>query len=248
MSKFSYMEAINFGWSTFQKNIPTLVLLALINFGVSFLFSAIGDSSGIKNTPMQWVVTIFSYAVSLVISLGTAKITLDFVDKGKGDLRDLYNQFNLIPNYFIGTVLLLLAMAGVFLVPLVLTAGARFLKSGFLELLATVTLVVAGIVAVNLALRFSLFAYIIVDKKLGPIDALKLSSQVTQGARWSLFVFGLILAVLNVIGALAVLVGLLATIPTSMLAFAYVYRKFLAKLNNTSVPAKESVPTPLQPA
>ncbi len=45
-----------------------------------------------------------------------------------------------------------------------------------------------------------------------------------MGAKWDLFLFGLLLGLINFVGALVFLIGLFATIPTTMVAYAYVYR------------------------
>ena len=53
--------------------------------------------------------------------------------------------------------------------------------------------------------------------------------------KWDLFVFGLLLIGLNIVGALALLIGLLITIPTTMIAVASVYRKLLDQPEMTPV-------------
>ena len=64
-----------------------------------------------------------------------------------------------------------------------------------------------------------------IEKGLGPVEALKASSSTTMGAKWDLFLFGLLLGLINLAGFLCLVVGLFATIPTSMVAYAYVYRE-----------------------
>jgi len=44
-----------------------------------------------------------------------------------------------------------------------------------------------------------------------------------------LFLFDLLLTLINLLGALCLLIGLFATIPTTMVAIAFVYRKLLAQ-------------------
>jgi uncharacterized membrane protein len=73
--------------------------------------------------------------------------------------------------------------------------------------------------------KFSLFPYFIVDRRLGPIEALKASGIATMGAKVDLFLFGLLLSLINIAGFLCLIVGLFATIPTSLVAYAYVFRQ-----------------------
>jgi len=85
-----------------------------------------------------------------------------------------------------------------------------------------------------LGIRFGFFQYFIVDKKTGVIDSLKRSWQITKGSVWNLFLFYLLLFGINFLGIICLLVGLFATVPTAIVAKAFVYRKLLEKLTNNS--------------
>jgi hypothetical protein len=80
------------------------------------------------------------------------------------------------------------------------------------------------ILVVILSIKLSLCLYFVVDKGLGPINALRASSRATRGAKWSLFVFGILCGLINLLGMLCFFVGLFATVPTVMVAMALVYR------------------------
>ncbi len=49
--------------------------------------------------------------------------------------------------------------------------------------------------------------------------------QITEGVRLRLLVFVLLFLGLNLVGAVACLVGLFVTIPVTMMAAAYIYRR-----------------------
>jgi uncharacterized membrane protein len=51
----------------------------------------------------------------------------------------------------------------------------------------------------------------------------------TSGLTWQLFVYGLIVMGINILGFLALLVGMLWTIPTTQLATAYIYKHLSKK-------------------
>lgn len=87
-------------------------------------------------------------------------------------------------------------------------------------------MIVPGII---LGIKFWFFDYFIMDKKVGPIEALKRSAELTSGVKWKLFLFFLALTGINILGALLLLIGLFLTIPTTMMAAAFVYRKLLAQ-------------------
>lgn len=93
-------------------------------------------------------------------------------------------------------------------------------------ILGLFALIVPGII---LGIAFSMAPYLIVEKRLWTMDALKESWNLTKGNRTSLFLLALMLFVINFLGALPFMLGLLITVPVSMLAMAHAYRALVAK-------------------
>jgi uncharacterized membrane protein len=143
--------------------------------------------------------SILVILVGMILGLGLYRINLNIVDKKKTSLPDLWSQVNLFPDYLIGTVLYVLIVIG-----------------------GLILLIVPGLVW---AVKYRFYGYFIVDKRMKPMDAIRASGKATFGNKWRLV--GLMLASLgiNILGALALLVGLFATIPTTVLAEAYAYRQ-----------------------
>jgi uncharacterized membrane protein len=54
---------------------------------------------------------------------------------------------------------------------------------------------------------------------------MRLSWEMTRGSCWNLFVFSLLLGVINILGMIALFIGLLITVPLSVVAIGYVYRR-----------------------
>lgn len=97
-----------------------------------------------------------------------------------------------------------------------------------------VLLIIPGIFAL---LVFFLAPFVVIDKGIGPIAALKESARLTKGNRFNILVLVLAIALLNIVGALLLLVGLLVTAPVSMLAFAHLYRALSSSGSYTHDPA-----------
>lgn len=91
---------------------------------------------------------------------------------------------------------------------------------GLILILGFVLLIVPGFIVM---IMFQMYMYLIIDKGLGPIAALKRSRAITQGQKWRLFVFGLLIVLLNIAGLLCLLVGVFVTIPVSCIAGVYIY-------------------------
>jgi uncharacterized membrane protein len=92
------------------------------------------------------------------------------------------------------------------------------------------------------AIWLFLMKYIVLEDHIKPIPALKKSVALTKGHRMKIFecVFAAIL--INIAGALVVLIGLLFTIPLTMIAFALIYKKLSAGRVTDEVTSGEEVP------
>jgi len=95
------------------------------------------------------------------------------------------------------------------------------LAYGLIVLAGLVLLIVPGIIW---GIKYMFAPYIVVDRGAGVGDALKESGRITYGHKWQLLWLGLALLGLNMLGFLALLVGLLVTIPVSALSLAHAYR------------------------
>jgi uncharacterized membrane protein len=89
-------------------------------------------------------------------------------------------------------------------------------------LVVGVPLLVVLAVILSLMLLFS--GFLVIDRGLGPIQALKESHRITQGYKWTLFVLCLLLVLVNLAGLLALIVGIFVSAPVSLLALTHAYR------------------------
>lgn len=204
MSKeFPRSEALKFGWETAKKNIRFFVVTLLIVFGISFLFSSLDSSFPEDATMPKFITGILSWVISSITSIGLIRIALNFVEKKESKYMDLFTHYDRTVNY----------MATSILYGLIIVAG----------------LILLIIPAIYWGVRFQFFSYLVTEKNLGPIQALKGSWNMTADHTWQLFVFGLIVMGINILGMLALFIGMLWTIPTTQLATAYIYKNLSGK-------------------
>jgi len=213
-NRFSMSEALSFGWETMKSNIGFFIGLLIVAFLIQALPEAIGKYTKKDLFAVSVLFYIASWILSFVVKMGLIKVSLKFCDNIKGKLDDLLSSFHLLINYIAGSVLYVL----------IIIAG-------------TILLIIPGIIW---AIKFGLFSYFIVDREMGPVEALKASAGATDGAKWDLFLFGLLLGLINLAGALCFLIGLFATIPTSMVAYAYVYRQLSSNTVSIASETKSS--------
>ncbi len=191
-------EAVNFGWDTMKANFLFFIGLLVAILIIVGVPSFIGNRA--QDSPAIVVAfSLLTFILELVVGLGVIRITLKFVDHETVEFGDLFSAAGYFFSYLIASILY-----------------------GLMVGIGTILLIVPGIIV---AVIFYMYQYSIVDRGLGPIEALKRSAELTRGVRWDLFLFMLLLAGINILGALALGVGLLVTTPTTMVALAHAYRQ-----------------------
>lgn len=196
---FSIDEALKFGWNTMKANFWFFFGVFVIAFAVIYIPYVAGVFCTRSASVLSLVFNIASAVFSVIVNIGLIKIALKLVKQEKPEMKDLFDFQGCFWRY----------VGGSFLYGLVCLAGM-------------ILLVVPGIIW---AIMFQYFAYYIVSEKIDIMGALEKSRQLTKTVRWKLLGFGIVLALINYLGVLVLFVGLLATVPTTIIAYAYVFRK-----------------------
>jgi len=208
ITTFSKKEAIKFGWETAKKNLGFFIVLLVIIGLISIFWELIEIVTKISPFPdlmirryvvVSVIINIILDIIVIIMDLGLIKICLNFYDGLKSKISDLFSQYRLIFKCIGATILWIL---------MVLPGLILFIIPG-----------------IYLGIRFQFYNCFIVDQKTGVIESLRRSWQITQGNVWNLFLFGLLLTVINILGLLCLIVGLFITIPTTTIAYIFVYRK-----------------------
>jgi len=198
MTKFSKIEALEFGWKTTTSNLKFLIGLMIIVLVIYLLLAMIGQALEDEKF-LSFIFSLITWAIQLIVSLGLIKIAIKFCDKKKPLLSDLYTEYPKTLKYLLASIIV-----------------------GIITFIGFILLIVPGII---FAIKLQFVPYLIADKNLGPFEAIKTSWRITKGVKWNLFLFALLAILVNIGGALLLLVGLLVTIPTTSIATAYIYRK-----------------------
>lgn len=203
-NKFVISEALQFGWDTTKSNIGFFIGLLIVAGLIQYVPDIVAEIIEADAPDLSLIIRIASYVLSMIIGMGIIKICLRFCDGEKGEFSDLFSCYPLFFKYLIGSILY-----------------------GLIVVVGLILLIIPGIVW---AIKFQFFDYLIVDKGLGPIDALEKSSEITRGVKWDLFIFAILLGIINLMGFVCLLVGLFVTIPITLVAMAFVYRKLLPEM------------------
>ncbi len=133
------------------------------------------------------------------ISLGFIKIAVDMADKKAPEFKELFSCFSLLLKYVVASALYAVVVA-----------------------VGLVLFVIPGIIW---AVQFGFYPYVIVKERLGPLSALRKSSELTAGVKGRLIMFALCLLGINLLGVVALGLGVIITVPLSLIAAAHVFHQ-----------------------
>lgn len=190
-------ESLDFGWKVWKANPWFLIGVAALLVLLPGLPAMISERQDLSYA-FEALLIVLSWALSLIMSIGMIKIALAFVDGQKPKFNDLFAHSRYLLRYI----------------------GASLLYS----LIVAVGLILLIIPGIYWALKYQFAVYLVVDRDMGILEALKRSGELTEGVKWPLLGYQVLQLLLNWAGVLFLGIGLLITIPVTMLAYAKIYR------------------------
>ncbi len=202
MEKKIYIkDTLYYAWEIFKANPVQHILVMLAVFIISQFTSILIERVAGSDLQLLWLLNLLDF-----LTIGALTSIFLFVysilqtrksDEGIQDMLSSIFDLDMWWKYITANILSTIAVV-----------------------VGLILFIVPGII-LGLGLIFA--SYYVVDYKESPIDALKKSWALTNGHKLTIFALILILIVINVLGALALFIGLLVTMPISMFAVAHVY-------------------------
>jgi hypothetical protein len=216
------------GWKVMFDNFLRLFLVIIILAIVTAPFKMFNfhfDPSDLHKGPWNWgddwgrnlfrlgtfgifaaffglLAMLYAFLVAPVFEYGGKMIFVQAVRKTKPDFEYLIKGF--MENYLHIILANLLVFA--------------------LVVLGFFALIVPGII---IACRLAFVSYIIMDKKLDPIEAVELSWKLTKGHGWKIFFMGLVSFFIIIFGLLMIIVGIFPALIWISSSFAALYESVL---------------------
>jgi hypothetical protein len=191
---------ISEGWKFTKEHLGFLISYVIIMLVISGLFSGVAEALKDQGrTLLSVLMHLAGWVVGTFIQMGLYNSALMITSGIKPGFDQLYSN----DRHFVSYVLSSILFSIMFLI-------------GFLLLIVPGFYVLA---------RYGLFPFFVIDKDMGPVEALKAASKASEGKRWFLFLLFIVLALLNIAGILLLGIGVLFTIPITFLALTSVYRR-----------------------
>lgn len=215
MARFSITESIEVGWDIAKNNFVLLLggvvftmLASAAPVVIMGLMTHLTESDTFISGMFTSIGSLAHFIIYSGLFLGLIKMSLALADKQKAEFGEIFNYFSLVFNFAVAQLI-----------------------AGFIIVLGTILLIVPGII---FAIKLQFFPYFIVEQGCGPIEALQKSWEMTKDTKFQIFLFDLVVYLMNLLGMLCFGVGLFVTVVISIGAAAHVYRQLERKPETVS--------------
>lgn len=237
MNYISTTSLFKKAWETVKTNLFKIVGATLVLFIIqSVLDKATRVDRGVQITPDVGIGAFLATVLSFVVGVA---ITAAIIRVARGEevtTRVFSLTFSQALRYF-GVVVLVMLIMLAFTLPVIVIAfalGIFSLTSFPVDLtgeiiafaLATVVAII-GFIYVNM--RLMLATYLVVDTDAGVVAALKQSWALTRGEVWTIVKLAALSIFVVLLGALALVIGLLVAIPVVAFTYAHLYLALTAR-------------------
>lgn len=217
MAKFSIVESLEVGWDVAKNNFAVLlggvVVTLLVSAAPPLMMGFLANITEAGSFTSQMFISIGSLAHFIIYSglvMGLLRISLSLVDKKTVEFSELFNYFSLVFNFAVAQLI-----------------------AGVMVVIGLCLLVVPGFI---IAIKLQFFPYFIAEEGCGPIEALQKSWELTKGSKFQIFLFDLVVYLMNLLGVICFGVGLFVTAVISIPAAAFVFRKLANRTEATAQP------------
>jgi hypothetical protein len=210
-------------WDTVRKNLTVLVGLQVVFYMAFFLMGILMEAVKGSMPMVFYTVSLLNYAAQIIFGVGMIRIALKITEGEEPKLSDILPTFSQAVRYLIANLFVLVAAL---LVMFILFSLFNMSNPNFYanDLNRYLFWIFAGVPLLVLSLRFQFSTYFIVQTESPAIAALLKSYIITKGYLGKLVLLILLIIAINILGLLALGVGLLISIPVSILMITYMYR------------------------
>lgn len=241
MRSVSKRELFSSAWELYKKHSQFLFNVGVLLFSVQHFIPMVMSVVFGSYSPMYFVFHFAYLFITTAISLGVIAQMLKIIrELDIGSFSDIFMYFHkafasiagsfIITFSFVLMAMILLSAFDVQSEIDIASADLEILKSYILN--SNLLYVLIGyIIAVSyLSIKTHFFVYLIVDKDLGVIAALKESFIRTTGYEAELFIIWVLIVALNLVGVLMYGIGLLFSLPFTLLTLSLFYKRYLSDI------------------
>ncbi|MBP7700434.1 hypothetical protein KA111_00020 [Candidatus Woesebacteria bacterium] len=185
-------------WKIFKEDWISVYAVFILPWILMAIYSfALSVFKADEGSTAYWIIYVAYMILSLVVGMGVTNALMTISRGKKISLETFKSVLPKTVNYIASQILMMLIILGGMIL---------FIIPGFI-----------------FSIKYMFTPYLVIDKNMGPIEALKASAKLTDGVKWDLVGFLFTSVLLMYSGILAIFVGLLVTIPVVSLSYLVLY-------------------------
>jgi uncharacterized membrane protein len=190
-------SSYNNGWRQLWKFFLELFLIGIIAWVISLPSGVSGWIQGAAGAFLTLIVIVYSILILAPIDYGVSYAYLKAARGEKLEIKDMFAGFQ---NYW--------------------NAVLANLLVGVIIVIGLILIIIPGII---FACKLAFVPYLVVDKKMDVIEAVKTSWRMTNGHAWRVFLIGLLAIPIIIAGLICLGVGVIISFMWISAAFASLY-------------------------
>lgn len=227
MNKVSPFAAIKTGWQCTKENFIVSLGLILAYMVVNGLLSFIPAGSGVG-----MIALLLNFLVSMVWSLGVVRLSVEVVDGEEprfGVFKDVLPRlWHFIVLVIIMSVFMLIPACAIIGIGAAACSVSLTTLSAFdPTALSTLSLwmLLACVPVVYISIRLFFAPYLLIDRGVGPVEAIKMSWKASYSVQGRVFIFLILAFLVGLLGILCLFVGVIISMIVTIYAQGALYRQ-----------------------
>lgn len=220
MSDLALAKSLKAGWQAFKRYWLFFIGLSVLIFLLGLLPRLLEWL--LQDAPISGFLIFLAYVttwvVQTLVGMGSIRIALTVVDGNTPAYRQLLSEHRKLFRY----------IAVNFLVGIIVFVGLLLF-------------IIPGVIW---ALKYQFATYLIIDRNQSVFQAIHNSGNLTKGHKWQLFLLAIIYFLINILGVLALGIGLVVAMPVVFISITHIYRQLLEQATKHKSP---SAPDPNLP-
>ena len=226
----SKKEIIIRSWNIMKGHISLMAIIVIFIFSLNVLLSIIQEKLLGDITYQSILFIMAAYLFQMGLNLGFLRICLNMINNDEVNFTMLFSSFHMLISYALATIiylasLLLAASPGLILFIIYIAKDIHNLSLSMGNMPTILCVILMFIPSAYISVRLQYYEYFIIDEECGILESIKKSADISKGYVLELFIIGSILTLIILISIIPMGLGLMASIPLSLVANSYIYLK-----------------------
>ena len=213
-----------------KEHLALMAMIILFIFALNMILSVIQEKLLGEITYQSILFIMAAYLFQMGLNLGFLRICLNIINNTEVNFPLLFSSYHMLIPYVLATILYLAALIlaaspGMLLLLSSINIDIDNLYSSMGNIPVILSLILMIIPAIYLSVRLQFYDYFLIDEECGIVESIKKSADISKGYVLELFILSAVLSLIVLISIIPMGLGLIFSIPFSMVATSYVFIK-----------------------